>query len=128
MYLLGLTATPTASTESKKMWLSKIFPQSTISQVTLDELMAQNILSQPKFKKINTNIKANFKEGDFQKWINTYQDLPQKLIKDLAENEERNKIIADNYVENKDEYGKTIIFTDRWYQCVTLCKFLRNRG
>lgn len=128
MYLLGLTATPTASTESKKMWLSKLFPQSTISQVTLDELMAQNILSQPKFKKINTNIKANFKEGDFQKWINTYNDLPQKLIKDLAENEERNKIISDNYVENKDEYGKTIIFTDRWYQCVTLCKFLRNRG
>lgn len=128
MYLLGLTATPTASTESKKMWLSKIFPQSTISQVTLEELMRDNILSKPQFKKINTNIKAFFKEGEFQKWMNSYNDLPQKIIKDLAENEERNKIIADNYVENQDEYGKTIIFTDRWYQCVTLCKFLRNRG
>jgi superfamily II DNA or RNA helicase len=128
MYLLGLTATPTAATENKKMWLKKLFPQSNISQTTLDKLMADEILSKPVFKNINTEIKADFDQGEFQKWVNNYKDLPQKIIKHLAENKERNKLIAQNYVDNKGEYGKTIIFTDRWYQCTTLCKFLQNRG
>ncbi|GAB4310693.1 MAG: DEAD/DEAH box helicase family protein [Methanobacteriaceae archaeon] len=127
MRLLGLTATPTATTENKKIILRKVFPQSVIAESTLKDLMTQKILAWPKFEIIKTNIHVDFEFGDYQRWINTYGDLPQKIVKELAENEDRNKIIAQSYEKDAKKYGKTIIFTDRWYQCVTLCRFLRNR-
>lgn len=128
MRLLGLTATPTASNENKKIILKKVFPQSVIAEATIEELMGQGILTKPKFKTIETNIDAGFDAGDFQRWSNSYADLPQKIIKKLAENDIRNKIIAQSYVKEREKFGKTIIFTDRWYQCVTLCRYLRNRN
>lgn len=126
--LLGLTATPTASNENKQIILRKVFPQSVIADAAIKELMTQRILAWPKFETKKTNINVEFDFGDYQRWSNTYADLPQKIIKDLAENEDRNKIIAQTYAGNAKKYGKTIIFTDRWYQCITLCRFLRNRN
>lgn len=128
MRLLGLTATPTASNENKEIILRKVFPQSVIADATIKELMSQEILARPQFEKIETNIDTKFDFGDYQRWSNTYSDLPQKIIKNLAENDKRNKIIAQSYVKNKEKFGKTIIFTDRWYQCVTMCRYLRDRG
>jgi superfamily II DNA or RNA helicase len=127
MQLLGLTATPTASNENKEIILRKVFPQSVIADATIEELMSQEILAWPQFETKKTNIDAEFDFGDYQRWSNTYADLPQKIIKKLAKNERRNKIIAQCYVNEREKFGKTIIFTDRWYQCVTLCRYLRNR-
>ena len=127
MKLLGLTATPTAANDNKKIMLKKVFPQSVIAEATFKELMTRGILAIPDFEKIKTNIDAKFDFGDYQTWVNTYGDLPQKIIKNLAENEERNLCIANTYADKSEEFGKTIIFTDRWYQCVTLCRFLRDR-
>lgn len=128
MKLLGLTATPTAPNENKKILLKKVFPQSVIAEATFKDLMTRGILAIPNFETQKTNIDAKFDFGDYQTWVNTYGDLPQKIIKNLAENEERNKVIANTYADRAKEFGKTIIFTDRWYQCVTLCRFLRDRN
>jgi superfamily II DNA or RNA helicase len=65
---------------------------------------------------------------EYKEWVSTYKDLPEDIIKKLAENEERNQFIADTYVKHKERYKKTIIFADRWYQCEALCTFLEKRG
>ena len=53
---------------------------------------------------------------------------PEDVIEQLANNRNRNQYIAQVYAENKDKFNKTIIFADRWKQCVQLCEFLRQRG
>jgi superfamily II DNA or RNA helicase len=58
MYLLGLTATPTYSNQSKYGWLEKLFPQPILSQVTAQQLMADGILSKPKIEQHETNFDA----------------------------------------------------------------------
>ncbi|MGD5579553.1 helicase-related protein, partial [Xanthomonas citri pv. citri] len=53
---------------------------------------------------------------------------PEKVIAHLASNRNRNAFIADTYARNREKYGQTIIFADRWYQCTALVELLRQRG
>ncbi|MGB5962096.1 MAG: DEAD/DEAH box helicase family protein [Coleofasciculaceae cyanobacterium] len=132
MWLLGLTATPTYTDESRRGWLRELFPQEVIypknAEGFIDRLIGDGILAKPEFEEHPTNLEVEFDEQEYKKWVSTYKDLPEDIIKKLAENEERNQFIADTYVKNKERYKKTIIFADRWYQCEALCKFLEKRG
>jgi len=58
MYLLGLTATPTYSNQSKYGWLEKLFPQRILYQVTAQKVMAAGILSKPEIEPHKTNFDA----------------------------------------------------------------------
>ena len=126
MYLLGLTATPTYSDERRSGFLNDLFPQRFIYQVATQKLMAQSILAQPVFEDHRTDFTVNFDEREYQKWIGSYRDLPEDLITKLAASKERNAYIAQSYVQNRERYGKTIIFADRWFQCEQICAFLRG--
>jgi superfamily II DNA or RNA helicase len=107
MALLGLTATPAYTDEKKQGWLTKLFPQKIIYQATPQKLMADKILAKPICEESRTNFTPQFDEREYQKWVNTYQDLPEDIIAQLAENRERNAFIAEHYVRNRERYGKT---------------------
>lgn len=128
MKLLGLTATPTYSDPQRQGWLLKLFPQNILFQVTPNVLMADGILAKPHCETQSTDVKPDFSEADYRKWLGTYQDLPESIVGALAENKARNECIANTYVENKRRYGKTIIFADRWYQCEHIAEALKKRG
>ena len=128
MALLGLTATPAYTNNDLEGWLWKIFPQKIIFQVTPQELMAAGILAKPKSEQMATLFTPKFDINEYEKWVKTFRDLPENIITQLAEDLGRNKYIADTYSNNRDKYGKTIIFADRWYQCDTICEFLKKRG
>jgi len=128
MYLLGLTATPTYSEERKRGWLGKLFPQGMLCQVSPSDLQAAGILAKPLYEEPRTHFAPSFEEREYQKWLGTYQDLPDHIIESLANNRQRNETIVNWYVSNKKRYGKTIIFADRWFQCQALCELFRARG
>lgn len=128
MLLLGLTATPTYNDERKKGWLKKLFPQGIIYQVSAKKLIADGILARPKFETTPTDIVPNFSQREFQKWVGSYRDLPEDVIESLSANRERNTLIAETYLKNQERFGKTIIFAERWHQCVFLCGYLEKRG
>lgn len=128
MYLLGLTATPTYENEKRKGWLKELFPQDILYQVSLNELMSQKILAKPEFEEPKTNFKPDFDEREYEKWKSTYRDLPENVIDQLANSKSRNELIARIFAEDKERYGKTLIFADRIEQCVQLCEFLRKEG
>lgn len=130
MYLLGLTATPTYTDETRSGWLSKLFPQGILYQVSPTRLMAERILAQPVFESSHTTFTPEFDERKYQEWVRDYRDLPEDIITKLAENRERNAFIAKTYADNKERYGKNIIFADRWFQCEQLREFLeqQNKG
>lgn len=127
--LLGLTATPTYTDVKKRGWLKELFPQDILYQVSINKLMAQNILAKPKFEKpYHTHFEPEFDESEYKRWVNTFRDLPEDIIEQLANNKSRNQYIARVYAENKDKFKKTLIFADRWNQCIQLCEFLRKEG
>lgn len=126
--LLGLTATPTYTDETKQGWLTKLFPQGIISQVTASELMSLNILAKPIIETHHTDFTPTVSETDYAKWQRSYSDMPEEIITQLANSRERNSYIAQMYADNREKYGKTIIFADRKPQCEQIVEFLRERG
>ena len=128
MYLVGLTATPVYSDENLQGWLNKLFPQGILYQVTPQYLMAQGILAKPLPEQQKTNFTPNFDLREYQKWVGTFRDIPEDIISQMAGNNDRNAFIADLYARNKDRYGKTLIFADRWFQCEAISEHLRKLG
>ena len=127
MRLLGLTATPTYTDEKKKGWLKDLFPQGILYQVSINALMAQNILAEPKFERpFKTGFEPDFDDAEYNKWVNKFTELPSEIIDQLANRRSRNQYIARTYAKHKDKYKKTLIFADRWHQCVQLCEFLKK--
>lgn len=128
MYLLGLTATPTYTDESKRGWLTTLFPQGIIHQDSVSRLMAAGVLALPILEEARTSITAEFDRREYEGWVVSHRDLPEDVISDLALNKDRNRFIAEHYTKNREKYGKTIIFTDRWRQCEQIAELLKARG
>ena len=128
MYLLGLTATPTYMDINRIGWLKTLFPQEILHQTTVENLIAQGILARPIIKEPNTDFTPKFDERMYLKWVNSNKDLPQPIVTQLAKNMARNRKITEYYINNKDVYGKTIIFADRYDQCDIISKFLNKSG
>lgn len=127
MYSLGLTATPTYTDERNSGWLKKLFPQGILYQISPETLMADGILAKPIFESSHTAFAPDFDEDNYKEWVRNYRDLPEDIITKLAENRERNAFIAKTYADNKERYGKTIVFADRWFQCEQLRDFLKEQ-
>ena len=126
--ILGLTATPTYLEERQRGWFIKLFPQGILHEVTASELIASKVLAQPVFEELPTDFAVGFEDGPYQEWVRTNRDLPEDIITQLAENQGRNERIAGHYAANRAKYGRTIIFADRWPQCVALREMLIARG
>jgi len=125
---LGLTATPTYSDEGKRGWLKKLFPAGILATARIEDLLAQGILARPIFESAKTAIVPDFEEPDYEKWIGSFRDIPEHIIEQLARNAERNSLIAKTYAADRKKYGKTIIFTDRWFQCEAIVEALAKYG
>jgi superfamily II DNA or RNA helicase len=128
LYLLGLTATPTYSDERRQGWLKKLFPQDVLHSVSRSRLIAMGVLSRPHFENRRTDVTVELEDKDYQRWLSSYSDLPEHIVTKLAENRQRNDLIADTYADGREKYGKTLMFADRWHQCDYLREALAKRN
>ena len=115
--LLGLTATPTYTDKRRRGWLKHIFENGIIYQAKEANLKMQKILANPKFIEVNTETEVSLDDKQYDSLVRQHKDVPEDIIEHLANNKKRNDCIIKHYLDNKKKYGKTIIFTDRWYQC-----------
>ncbi|MBE6486648.1 MAG: DEAD/DEAH box helicase [Methanosphaera stadtmanae] len=123
--IIGLTATPIRTIKEEEGLLTNIFNDSIVNnipvhdehtlgicyEIGLSELIKKNYLAKP----IPVEPKTDFQfEGtlgvDDLNTINRTGYLPPEIEKELAENATRNRMIMEHYLENKDKYGKTLIF------------------
>lgn len=128
IYLLGLTATPTYTDEKKRGWLTKLFPQDTCEPATANKLMAEGILARPRSLDVGTDISPELNEREYRMLLHSNRDLPDSVISNLAMNQNRNNFIVNHYLENREKYGKTLIFADRKEQCEYLSTKLKEKG
>lgn len=128
MKLLGSDRDPDVPDEKRGGWLAKLFPQKILFEVSAARLMAQGILAKPLPIPCDTTFRPKLDPAMVQRWSATYQDIPEDIITQLAENQPRNDTIWSTYVERREEFGKTIIFADRWFQCDYLREKLRENG
>jgi superfamily II DNA or RNA helicase len=125
---LGLTATPTHNDETIRGWLWEIFKDKVIYEAEKATLIAQGILARPNYIEVPTGKKVEVDDKLFYSLTRQHKDLPESIIEILARDKNRNNLIVNAYVKNKEKYGKTIIFADRWFQCVYLKEKLLEQG
>ena len=127
--LLGLTATPVRANEKDSQKLLEVFDNNIISNISMSDLIAKGILSEPEFEHIKTG--ENFEPIitlDEEKLIKKYGELPESLISKIASSNSRNKVILNQYLQNKDRYGKTLIFALNVLHCRFLYEELTKAG
>ncbi len=127
-YILGLTATPTYNDNKTSGWLFKIFDSQILSQAEQSELIAQNILALPKYIEKPTGKDFVVDDKLYDRLVRYRKDLPLDVIKRLADDSARNDYIVNEFVTNRKDYGKTIIFADRVDQCIYLRTKLKDKG
>lgn len=123
--LLGLTATPTRMQERDVVRLYRQFDvfeniknkrgteKGFIYEVSMKALLINGFLAKPIYYKVETEIKGdlefNLSEED-ERFFNQFGEFSEAMKNKMAESAARNKIIVDEYLKNKDKYGKTLIF------------------
>jgi len=127
--LLGLTATPVRHNDKATAALGKIFNDKIIFSVPMSQLIANGTLSKPIPNQIQTNLDIetiiDYKEiADIQRM----HDIPESLVRKIAHSNERNDLIVEEYVKNKDKYGKTLIFALNGIHCMALNDAFHARG
>lgn len=109
--LLGLTATPFRTNSNERGLLAKIFKDGIVYKIALKELIKKGILSVPIFEECKTSVKLGDGIGiKTLKNIQQLDNLPDDIADYIAQNKERNNIIVKRFLENKEKYGKTLIF------------------
>ena len=126
--LLGLTATPSYTDEARRGWLGKVFEAGIICQADKAGLTAQGILARPNYIPRPTGKELLVPDGLYNRLVREHKDLPEEIIEVLANDSRRNDHILQEYIQNKDRYGKTIMFADRWFQCIYLKEKLLAHG
>jgi superfamily II DNA or RNA helicase len=143
MVLLGMTATPTRMIEAQKRRFQNLFgiidnvkngvgtPQGFIYEVTLKELLKSGSLANPIYRKVETEIdgEVEFEFTDIdRKYLEQFGELSEQVKDKVAKSSLRNRIIVDEYIKNRDKYGKTIIFAVNQLHCKTLQKAFDDAG
>jgi ATP-dependent helicase IRC3 len=132
--ILGLTATPFHIDERKTNKLWKFFdsPNKTpITRVRKQFLIENRFLARPKLKRVETKIEQKDiveENVDITRSKTSESELKAYVLKRLAENPIRNQLIAKYYADNKELYGKTIIFTPETMANKLLVKELSDLG
>lgn len=127
--LLGLTATPVRLKDIDTKALMHIYEDKPIYSVAMSDLIAEKILSTPVHIPIETNVDIRTMINiDEEKYIKKWGEMPETLVTKVAKTNKRNECIVNEYVKNKEKYGKTIIFALNAIHCDTLNEMFRARG
>ena len=134
--LLGLTATPIRMTGSAQEQLNTTFnlPKGRINNnPTMSFLIEKGYLSWPIPISINTDfdtkkaLKEDGIENDLLK-LKPNQDLPSNILESIGRSAPRNRAIVKEFVSNRADYGKTIVFAAGILHCRLLEAEFEKQG
>jgi len=127
--ILGLTATPTRTSDFEKPILSKLFNDNEICNINTRELIDNGYLATPIPIRVKTNyqIEKDITKDDIKTLLHKH-DLSEEWKDRIADWDERNEIILQTYINEKNKYGKTLIFALNVYHADLLKdKFMINQ-
>lgn len=129
--ILGLTATPFRTAENEQGALQNVFSDDIIYKVDLRTLIARGILSEPVFEEIQTDFditsRLNEKQLDNLKYFDI-ESIGKDVANSIAENSERNAVIVNQYLKEKQKYKQTLVFALNVNNAIALKKLFETQG
>ena len=142
MVLLGLTATPVRMKDYEQQRLRRLFNidmnidkkkgwHGYVYEVTLKQLIKSGFLAKPYYEKVDTKIIGEIEyecSTADEEFFKRFNDLSEKLKNQIARSSVRNSMILKRYLDNKERYGKTLIFAVNQMHAETLCEEFKKAG
>ena len=142
MVLLGLTATPYRMNPADQNYLQMMFnvndnirrhkgKNGFVYAVTLKELLVSGFLANPVYEKVRTQLIGEIEyecSPEDEAYFNKYHELSEKLKLKIGASPARNRIIIQQYLKNRERYGKTIIFAVNQMGARLLCEAMKDAG
>ncbi len=125
--LLGLTATPVRGTDGQSRYLLNLFENEIVYTISMSQLIKEKYLATPKYIDVKTeqSFEALISLNE-EKYIKRWGELPESLVDKVAKSSERNNLIVQHYLDNKEKYGKTLIFALNAYHAYTLAQEMQK--
>lgn len=129
MKMLGLTATPFRTSDDEQGALKQIFTDDIVYKTDLETLIKKGILATPYFDEYDTAIKFTDHLGvkAMQK-IENLDLIPEEIAEEIADSKDRNNLIVNMYMENRDKYGPTIVFAVNQTHAIALNALFNEKG
>ena len=127
--LLGLTATPVRANDIESSYLMRLFDNNIIYSIPMSTLISKGILATPQYEPVETG--ENFEVTmslDEKKYIKRWGELSTSLVEKIARSSQRNSLILEQYLKNRERYGKTIIFALNGVHAYTLWRDFTKNG
>jgi len=127
--ILGLTATPTRTSERERPVLASLFGGRIIYEIDPTTLIERGILARPIPEQVKT--RAEVEEGVTKEdvsYLERFNDLSEDWLDRIARLEQRNRIVVDQYLKNRNRYGKTLVFAINVAHAVLLTKRFQESG
>ena len=137
--LIGLTATPTRTSDKEHGLLAKIYHDGVKDKVavkndlgisysvSLQDLINRRILAKPIQVLYHTDENfGDLSNTEISKIMRN--DLTEVLADRMAKNAGRNSLIANKYFENQNQYGQTIVFATNCNHAIALCALFNKDG
>jgi superfamily II DNA or RNA helicase len=136
--VLGLTATPFRTADSEQGLLKKIFYDDIAYKIDLRELINRGILAEPIFEEVETEFDmlrlfqtpdgAAALERIEQESFFDIESIGKDIATKIAQNAERNNVIVNKYLENREKYGQTLVFALNVPMAFALNAIFKSRG
>lgn len=126
--LLGLSATPTRSAERERDTLWRIFDGTIIHEAHAAELIARGVLAKPDLEFVATNREYGATPKENADWNRFHRgDLPPSLIKRIANDPERNGLIAHHALVHSRS-GPTLVFASEKESARAIVEMIERQG
>ncbi|MGN1136803.1 MAG: DEAD/DEAH box helicase family protein [Oscillospiraceae bacterium] len=129
MKMLGLTATPFRTSDDEQGALKQIFTDDIVYKTDLETLIKKGILAKPYFDEYSTDIKFTDHLGvKAMQNIENLDLIPEEIAEEIADSSERNNLIVNMYMENREKYGPTIVFAVNQTHAIALNALFNEKG
>lgn len=126
--LLGLSATPTRSAERERETLWRLFAGTVVYEAHAAELMARGVLAKPDLQFVATEREYDATEAERTDWHRFHRgDLPPSLVRRIANDPERNRLLAYHAVE-LSKSGPTLVFASEKQSAETVVAMIKRGG
>jgi superfamily II DNA or RNA helicase len=127
--VLGLTATPTRTAEGERPLLNQLFAGNVLYHVEMRRLIERGTLSRPVLVRVSTktDVEAGMTEED-RRHIARFGELSEEWLDRIANITERNSVIVGHYLQERQRYGKTLMFAVNVAHAALLAEELRSHG
>lgn len=127
--MIGLTATPFRTATEEAGALKQIFTDDIVYKVDLTTLINKGILAVPVTSEVKTDFNAGNELGVKDiKAIESFDSIPEKIAIKIAQSKDRNSLIVNHYLKNREKFGQTIVFAVSQEHAIALNALFNAKG